>query len=57
MTKAKAPVDKPAAQMVKIGKDGKIPGLNDNEDVQKIKTWTMWTTTGMGKTGIKNEAE
>lgn len=43
--------------MVKIGKDGKIPGLNDNEDVMKIKTWTMWTTTGMGKTGIKNEAE
>lgn len=33
VTKAKAPVDKPAAQMVKIGKDGKIPGLNDNEDV------------------------
>ena len=41
--------------MVKIGKDGKIPGLNDNEDVQKLKSRTMRTTTGMGK--HVNEAE
>lgn len=44
--------------MVKIGKDGKIPGVNDqNEDVMKAKTRTMRTTTGMGRTGIINEAE
>lgn len=56
VTKAKNPVEWPAAEMVKVGKDGKIPGISDNDDV-KAKVWTLWSTNGLTKTAVKNEAE
>lgn len=37
-TKAKNPVDKPAADMVKIGKDGKIPGYAQNDPRIMVKS-------------------
>jgi len=44
--------------MVKIGKDGKIPGVTDpNEDVLKTKVRTLWSTQGLTRKAVKNEAE
>lgn len=58
LTKAKNPIEKPAADMVKIGKDGRIPGVSAATDPRVTKTNTKFGyTTPINKAVAKNEAE